>query len=116
MRGTSGGYDFACSLGSLNVDVDDDRGEWHRNVPITRASGKDYFTSRMVRFFGLFTYGRNIDVVVSALMGKDQRESSKKRKAQKPRCGWWIIIGPMGRSLRTRPRRPPLLVRRCRHR
>lgn len=51
-----------------------------------RASSEDYLMSRLAWFFRLFPYGRNVDVVVSTLMDKDRRESSKKRKAQRPRC------------------------------
>jgi hypothetical protein len=49
-------------------------GWWPRNVPIPRAAGEDFFTSRMVREWKVFPYGRNIAVVVSAVMDKDRKE------------------------------------------
>ncbi len=42
-------------------------GCWPRNVPIPRAASGDVFTSRMVRKWRVFPYGRNIAVVVSAV-------------------------------------------------
>jgi hypothetical protein len=50
-------------------------GWWPRNVPIPRAAGEDFFTSRMV------PYGRNIAVVVSAVMDKDRQGAAQKRQA-----------------------------------
>jgi hypothetical protein len=47
-------------------------GRWPRNVPIPRAAGEDIFTSRMARELKIFPYGRNIAVVVSAVMEKDR--------------------------------------------
>ena len=41
-------------------------GCWPRNVPIPRAASEDFFTSRMVREWEVFPYGRNIAAVVSA--------------------------------------------------
>jgi hypothetical protein len=48
-------------------------GWWPKNVPIPRAAGEDFFTSRMVRDFRVFPYGRNIAAVVSAVMDKDRQ-------------------------------------------
>jgi hypothetical protein len=48
-------------------------GWWPRNVPIPRAVGEDFFTSRMVRDWKVFPYGRNIAAVVSAVMDKDRQ-------------------------------------------
>jgi hypothetical protein len=56
-------------------------GCWHRNVPIPRAAGEDLFTSRMVREWRVFPYGRNIAVVVLAVMDKDRQGAAQKRQA-----------------------------------
>jgi hypothetical protein len=47
-------------------------GRWPKNVPIPRAAGEDFFTSRMVRDWKVFPYGRNIAAVLSAVMDKDR--------------------------------------------
>jgi hypothetical protein len=47
-------------------------GWWPKNVPVPRAAGEDFFTSRMVRDCKVFPYGRNIAAVVSAVMDKDR--------------------------------------------
>jgi hypothetical protein len=56
-------------------------GRWAKNVPIPRAAGEDFFTSRMARDLRVFPYGRNIVVVVSAVMNKDRQEAAQKRRA-----------------------------------
>jgi hypothetical protein len=56
-------------------------GWWPKNVPIPRAAGEDFFTSRMVRDWRVFPYGRNIAVVVSAVMDKDRQGAAQKRQA-----------------------------------
>jgi hypothetical protein len=56
-------------------------GWWPRNVPIPRAADEDFFTSRMVREWKVFPYGRNIAVVVSAVMDKDRQGAAQKRQA-----------------------------------
>jgi hypothetical protein len=56
-------------------------GCWPRNVPIPRAAGRDFFTSRMVREWRVFPYGRNIAAVVSAMMDKDHQGAAQKRQA-----------------------------------
>jgi hypothetical protein len=56
-------------------------GRWPKNVPIPRAAGKDFFTSRMARDLRVFPYGRNITAVVSAVMNKDRQEAAQKRRA-----------------------------------
>jgi hypothetical protein len=56
-------------------------GWWPRNVPIPRAACEDFFTSRMVREWKVFPYGRNIAVVVSAVMDKDRQGAAQKRQA-----------------------------------
>jgi hypothetical protein len=56
-------------------------GWWPRNVPIPRAAGEDFFTSCMVREWKVFPYGRNIAVVVSAVMDKDRQGVAQKRQA-----------------------------------
>jgi hypothetical protein len=55
-------------------------GWWPKNVPIPRAAGEDFFTSRMVHDLRVFPYGRNIDAVVSAVMDKDRQEAAQKRR------------------------------------
>jgi hypothetical protein len=54
---------------------------WPKNVPIPRAAGDDFFTSRMARDLKIFPYGRNISVVVSAVMEKDRQDAAQKRQA-----------------------------------
>jgi hypothetical protein len=56
-------------------------GCWPRNVPIPRAASGDVFTSRMVRKWRVFPYGRNIAAVVSAVMDKDRQGAAQKRQA-----------------------------------
>jgi hypothetical protein len=56
-------------------------GQWPRNVPIPRAAGEDIFTSRLAREMKIFPYGRNIDVVVLAVMDKDRQDAAQKRWA-----------------------------------
>jgi hypothetical protein len=56
-------------------------GRWPKNVPIPRAAGEDFFTSRMARDLKVFPYGRNIAAVVSAVMEKDRQDAAQKRRA-----------------------------------
>jgi hypothetical protein len=56
-------------------------GCWPRSVPVPRAAGEDFFTSRMVREWRVFPYGRNIAAVVSAVMDKDRQGAVQKRQA-----------------------------------
>jgi hypothetical protein len=56
-------------------------GWWPKNVPIPRAAGEDFFTSRMVRDWRVFPYERNIVVVVSAVMDNDRQGAAQKRQA-----------------------------------
>jgi hypothetical protein len=56
-------------------------GRWPRNVPIPRAADEDMFTSRLAREMKIFPYGRNIVVVVSAMMDKDRQDATRKRWA-----------------------------------
>jgi hypothetical protein len=56
-------------------------GRWPKNVPIPRAAGEDFFTSRMAHDLRVFPYGRNIAVVVSAVMNKDRQDAAQKRRA-----------------------------------
>jgi hypothetical protein len=56
-------------------------GRWPKNVPIPRAAGEDFFTSRMARDLRVFPYGRNIAAVVSTVMNKDRQEAAQKRRA-----------------------------------
>jgi hypothetical protein len=56
-------------------------GRWPKNVLIPRAAGKDFYTSRMARDLKVFSYGRNIAGVVSAVMNKDRQDAAQKRQA-----------------------------------
>jgi hypothetical protein len=56
-------------------------GRWPKDVPIPRAAGEDFFSSRMARDLRVFPYGRNIADVVSAVMNKDRQEAAQKRRA-----------------------------------
>jgi hypothetical protein len=56
-------------------------GWWPKNVPIPRAAGEDFFTSRMVRDWKVFPYERNIAAVVSAVMDKDCQGAAQKRQS-----------------------------------
>jgi hypothetical protein len=56
-------------------------GRWPKNVPIPRAAGEDFFTSRMARDLRVFPYGWNIAAVVSAVMNKDRQDAAQKRRA-----------------------------------
>jgi hypothetical protein len=56
-------------------------GRWPNNVPVPRAAGEDFFTSRMARDLKIFPYGRNIAAVVSAMMEKDREDTAQKRQA-----------------------------------
>jgi hypothetical protein len=55
-------------------------GRWRKNVPIPRAAGEDFFTSRMARDLRVFPYRRNIAAVVSAVMNKDRRDAAQKHR------------------------------------
>jgi hypothetical protein len=86
-------------------------GRWPKNVPIPRAAGEDFFTSRMTRDLRVFPYGRNIAAVVSAVMNKDRQDAVQKRR---------VVVrmaDPMrGRKGRGGARRllPPVVASRCR--
>jgi hypothetical protein len=56
-------------------------GRWPKNVPIPHAAGEDIFTSHMARDLKIFPYGRNIAVVVSAVMEKDRQDTAQKHRA-----------------------------------
>jgi hypothetical protein len=56
-------------------------GRWPKNVLIPRAAGEDFVTSCMARDLKVFPYGRNIAVVVSAVMNKDRQDAAQKRRA-----------------------------------
>jgi hypothetical protein len=55
-------------------------GRWPRNVPIPQAAGEDFFTSRLAHDLKIFPYGRNIGVVVSAVMEKDRQDAQRKKR------------------------------------
>jgi hypothetical protein len=61
-------------------------GWWPRNVPIPRAAGEDFFTSRMVREWRVFPYGRNIAAVVSAVVGSMLRRRRSSREKRLKMC------------------------------
>jgi hypothetical protein len=71
-------------------------GRWPKNVPIRRAAGEDFFTSRMARDLKVFPYGRNIAVVVSAVMERDRQDAAQKRRAVVR------IVDPMREAKRAR--------------
>jgi hypothetical protein len=56
-------------------------GRWPKNLPIPWAEGEDMSTSRIARGLRIFPYGRNIVVVVSAVMNKDRQDAAQKRRA-----------------------------------
>jgi hypothetical protein len=56
-------------------------GRWPRNIPIPRAAGEDMFTSCLAHEMKIFPYGRNIAVVLSAVMDKDRQDATRKRRA-----------------------------------
>jgi hypothetical protein len=97
-------------------------GWWPKNVPIPRAAGEDFFTSRMVRDSRVFPYGRNIAAVVSAVMDKDRQEAAQKRRqslgcprlGRRGRGGLRRLPPPAIASRRWRRSRPPLGPARCR--
>jgi hypothetical protein len=86
-------------------------GRWPKNVPIPHAASEDFFTSRMARDLRVFPYGRNIAVVVSAVMNKDRQDATQKRRA--------IVrmVDPMREAKRARGSarlQPPAVASRCR--
>jgi hypothetical protein len=91
-------------------------GWWPKNVPVPRAAGEDFFTSRMVRAWKVFPYGRNIVAVVSAGMDKDRQEAAQKRQAvvrlhearPKRQRGLRRLLPPAEASRRWRLSRPSL--------
>ena len=91
-------------------------GFWPKNVPIPRAAGEDFFTSRMVREWKVFPYGRNIAAVVSAVMDKDHQGAAQKRQAvvrlhearPKRQRGLRRLLPPAEASRRWRRSRPSL--------
>jgi hypothetical protein len=56
-------------------------GRWPKNVPTPHADGEDFSTSRMARDLKVFPYGRNIAIVVSAVMERDRQDAAQKRQA-----------------------------------
>jgi hypothetical protein len=56
-------------------------GRWPKNVPIPRATGEDFFMSRMACDLRVFPYGRNIAAVVSEVMNKDHQDAAQKHRA-----------------------------------
>jgi hypothetical protein len=81
-------------------------GRWPKNVPIPRAAGEDFFTSRMARDLRVFPYGRNIAVVVSVVMNKDRQDAAQKRRAVVR------MVDPVREVARRL--RPPAAASRCR--
>jgi hypothetical protein len=56
-------------------------GRWPKNLLIPWAEGEDMSMSRIARGLKIFPYGRNIAVVVSAVMNKDRQDAAQKRRA-----------------------------------
>jgi hypothetical protein len=71
-------------------------GRWPKNVLIPHVASEDFFTSRMARDLKVFPYGRNIAVVVSAVMEKDRQDAAQKRRA----VVW--IVDPMREAKQAR--------------
>jgi hypothetical protein len=80
MRGPGGKDVFARAPESSARMLRVTGGWWPKNVPIPRAASEDFFTSRMVRDWKVFPYGRNIAAVVSAVMDKDRQGAAQKRQ------------------------------------
>jgi hypothetical protein len=55
-------------------------GRWPKNVPIPRAAGEDFFTSRMARDLKVFPYVGNITAVVSVVMERDRQDAAQKHR------------------------------------
>jgi hypothetical protein len=97
-------------------------GRWPKHVPIPRAAGEDFFTSRMACDLRVFHYGRNIVVVVSAVMNKDRQDAAQKRRAvirlpeSRPKRvrGLRRLPSPSVVNRRWLRSRPPLGLARCR--
>jgi hypothetical protein len=91
-------------------------GWWPKNVPIPRAVGEDFFTSRMVRDWRVFPYERNIADVVSAVMDKDRQGAAQKCQAvvklheARPKRSWGTAkdAAPSGSQ-------PPLAAKSAAH-
>jgi hypothetical protein len=83
-------------------------GRWPKNVPIPRAAGEDFFTSRMARDLRVFPYGRNIAAVVSAVMNKDRQDAAQKRRAVVR------MVDPVREAKRARRLQPPTVASWCR--
>jgi hypothetical protein len=81
LHGPRGKNVFARALRVFGANAKGYWGRWPRNIPIPRTAGKDIFTSRMARELKIFPYGRNIVVVVSAVMENDRQDAARKRRA-----------------------------------
>jgi hypothetical protein len=81
MRGPGGKDVFARAPGVFDADAGGYRGSMAQERSYPRAAGDDFFTSRMARDLRVFPYGRNIAVVVSAVMNKDRQDAAQKRRA-----------------------------------
>jgi hypothetical protein len=90
MRGPRGKDVFARALGVFGANAGGYQGRWPKNVLIPWAKSEDMSTSRIARGLMIFPYGRNIAVVVSAVMNKDRQDAAQKRRAviriADPRC------------------------------
>jgi hypothetical protein len=78
MRGPRGKDVFARAPGVFARMLEVTGGRWPKNIPIPRAAGEDFFTSRMARDLRVFPYERNIAAVVSAVMNKDHQDAAQK--------------------------------------
>jgi hypothetical protein len=56
-------------------------GRWPKNLPIPWVEGEDMSTSHIAHGLRIFPYGRNIAVVVSAVMNKDRQDAAQKHRA-----------------------------------
>jgi hypothetical protein len=62
-------------------DTEVTRGERPQGECVPRAASKDNYTSRLAQSFNVFSYGSNIEDVVSAAMEKSWKVVAKKRMA-----------------------------------
>jgi hypothetical protein len=81
MRSPRGKDVFARAPGVFGRILEVTRGRWPKNVPVPRAAGEDFFTSRMARELKVFPYGQNIAAVLSAVMERDRQDAAQKCRA-----------------------------------
>lgn len=65
-------------------------GEWCRDDRIPMASGEDDSTTFLAWYFRVFPYRQKIGIYVIAVMNKERRESSKKKR----KAPLWLVDPP----------------------